>query len=95
MSEAGPPPPLLDLSKPLAGHQYKASLDREEYPSERYVRLFKDVVVFLLAVILVGIVAFLCCKALLVPGTQPDEQKWAMSILSAMVGGLVGYLVKR
>jgi hypothetical protein len=43
----------------------------------------------------VGVIAWLCCRALLSAATAPDEQKWAMSILSAMVGGIVGYLVRR
>jgi hypothetical protein len=52
-------------------------------------------VVFSGAIVLVGVIAWLCCRALLSSTTTPDEQKWAMSILSAMVGGIVGYLVRR
>ncbi len=87
--------PPFDLSAPPANHTYKASVEREEYPSERFVRLFKELVVFLCAITLVAVIAWLCCRALLSSTTTPDEQKWAMSILSAMVGGIVGYLVRR
>jgi hypothetical protein len=87
--------PPADFNKPPPNHIYKASIEREEYASERFVRLFKDVVVFLAAITLTGIIAWLCCRAVLSSSANPDEQKWAMSILSGMVGGIVGYLVKR
>jgi hypothetical protein len=90
-----PPPARIDFSTAPPNHQYKASIEREEYPSERFVRLFKDVVLFLAAIVLVGVIAGLCYRALVSPTATPEAQKWAMSILSAMVGGLVGYLVRR
>jgi hypothetical protein len=93
--ESQTPIPPADLSKPPPNHVYKASVEREEYASERFVRLFKDLVVFLAAIFLSGVIAWLCCRALISPSVNPDEQKWAMSILSGMMGGIVGYLVKR
>jgi hypothetical protein len=51
--------------------------------------------VFLLAIGFVVVVAYLCVSTVLNGTAGPEEKKWAMSILSAATGGLVGYLVRK
>ncbi len=68
------------LASPLPGHN---------------VRLFKGIVLFIVAVGFVLLIVWLCVRSLLSLTTQPDEKKWAMSILTAAAGGLIGYLVKK
>ncbi|MBX9643629.1 MAG: hypothetical protein K2W91_05945 [Novosphingobium sp.] len=85
----------LDLSAPPPNHKFSVSVEREETQEERYVRLFKDVAIFLLAVGFVVAVASLCYATLTSSTATPDEKKWAMSILTAISGGIVGYLVRK
>lgn len=71
------------------------SIAREETTSERRVRLFKDVTLFLLAIALVVAIVALCVHTLLTPDASADAQKWAMSLLTGAAGGLIGYLVRK
>jgi hypothetical protein len=86
---------IIDLNNPLADYRYKVSVEREETPGERTVRLAKDLVVFLLAVFFVGAIYWLCFTSVTSPSASVEEKKWAMSILSGGAGGLVGYLVRK
>ena len=58
----------LDFQRPPPGHKFKAPLEPDEAPADRYVRLFKDVVVFLLAV---GFVLTILVR----PLRKPDAAK--------------------
>lgn len=84
----------IDLNNPPPNHSYKLSVERAETEGERRLRLFKDTTLFVVALGLLVALAALCLLTL--TGTaSADEKKWAMSILSALAGGLVGYLLKR
>jgi len=85
----------IDLNAPPPGHKISASVEPEETTGERGVRLFKEVTLFVLAIVFVGIVTALCYNTLTSPAATPDEKKWAMSFLTAAAGGIIGYLVKR
>lgn len=93
--QARAPEPALDLGKPLPGHNYSSSITPQESVGDRRVRLFKDVALFVAALVFVGIIAWLCIRTLLNQQAAADEQKWAMSILSAAAGALIGYLVRK
>ena len=90
-----PPPGVIDLQDPPPNHKYKASIEPQETAADIYVRLFKDVVVFLVAVGFVLLIVWLCVQTLLSTSAMPDEKKWAMSILSAAAGGMIGYLIRK
>lgn len=85
----------LDLDKPTPGHNLSVSIQREETTGERGVRLFKDIALFLVAVAFVALIVWLCFSTLTSPGAAVEEKKWAMSIISAATGGIIGYLVRR
>ena len=85
----------IDLNQPPPNHKYKVSVEREETNAERTVRLGKDVALFVTALIFVGIIGWICVETLQSPRASADEKKWAMSILSAAAGAVVGYLVKK
>jgi len=40
-------------------------------------------------------VVALCIAALLSASTSADEKKWAQSVVSAAIGALIGYLVRK
>jgi hypothetical protein len=83
----------IDLDKPPPNHEYKVSVEREETKAERAVRLGKDVALFVAALALVAVVASICISAL--ANGSADEKRWAQSILTALMGGLVGYLIRK
>ena len=59
------------------------------------MRLFKDIALFLVALGFVVTIAFVCVRTLYDAARTADEKKWAMSVLSAAAGGIVGYLVRK
>ncbi|NOT68892.1 MAG: hypothetical protein HOP04_11380 [Methylophilaceae bacterium] len=85
----------IDLNTPPPNHKFSVSVEREETAGERNVRLFKDVTLFMVAVAFVTLIAWLCYSTLSAPNATADEKKWAMSVLSAATGGIIGYLVRR
>ncbi len=85
----------IDLDKPPPQHVYTVSVEPEESRAERYVRLFKDIALFLVAVGFVIAIAIICFRTLYEATSTSDEKKWAMSVLSAAAGGMVGYLIRK
>ena len=85
----------IDLDSPPPNHKYSVSIEREETPWELYVRLFKDVALFLVAVGFVVLIVRLCYETLSSSAASAEEKKWAMSVLSAATGGIVGYLLRK
>ena len=85
----------IDLNKPPPNHTYTVSVDPEETAGERSVRLFKDVVLFLIAAGFVIAIAVFCYLTMISTTASADEKKWAMSILSAATAGLIGYLIRK
>ncbi|WP_454918939.1 hypothetical protein [Xanthobacter sediminis] len=85
----------IDLDKPPPNHKYSVSVEREETDGERRVRLFKDVALFLVAIAFVVLIAALCTATLVSVSAGAEEKKWAMSVLSAAAGGIIGYLIRR
>ncbi len=85
----------IDLNNPPPNHRYKVDVAPEETPGERSVRLTKDLMVFLLAVGFVIVLAYFCVSTVLNAAAGQDEKKWAMSVLSAISGGLIGYIVRK
>jgi hypothetical protein len=79
----------IDLNTPPPNHQFSVSVEREETPAERGVRLFKDVMLFLVAIGFIAVIVWLCVLTLEDGKSSPDAQKWAMSVLSAAAGGVI------
>lgn len=85
----------IDLNAPPPNHKFKVSVEREETEGERGVRLFKDVALFVVALGFVVAIASLCYTTLSSTDASAEEKKWAMSLLTGAMGGIVGYLVKK
>ena len=85
----------INLDQPPAGHDLSISVEPTESAGERKVRLFKDVALFVVALVLVGAVLWLCVFTLQSSSASGDEKRWAQSVLSAAVGGVIGYLVRK
>ncbi len=85
----------IDLNNPPPNHKFSVSVEREETDGERRVRLFKDIALFVAALAFVMLIAWLCYSTLTSATAGPEEKKWAMSILSAAAGGIIGYLIRK
>ena len=67
----------IDLNSPPPGHEFSVSVERVETNGERYVRLFKDVVLFVTALVFVSLIVWLCFHTLDSADSSPDAQRWA------------------
>ncbi len=85
----------IDLDKPPPDHKLSVSIERVETVADRRVRLFKDLILFLAALTFVSLIVWLCYQTLASSAASPEEKKWAMSVLSAASGGVIGYLIRR
>ena len=86
----------LDLSAKLpSGHNYTATIAKDETPAEIKVRLFKDVATFTLVALFVLALGVICFLIVRDPNAGPDDKKWAMSFLTGVSAGVTGYLLKR
>jgi hypothetical protein len=85
----------IDLNSPPPNHKFSVSVEREETGGERGVRLFKDMALFVVAIGFVVLIVWLCYSTLASSTAAAEEKKWAMSVLSAATGGIVGYLVRK
>jgi hypothetical protein len=85
----------IDLNNPPADHNLTVKVEKTESDGDRYVRLFKDVLLFLVAVGFVVMVAWLCVETLHSASATAEEKKWAMSVIAAATGGIIGYLVRK
>ncbi|WP_445366407.1 hypothetical protein ACH5Y9_13360 [Methylomonas sp. BW4-1] len=85
----------IDLNNPPPNHTFSVSVDRQETDAERNVRLFKDLALFVVALGFVVLIVWLCYATLVATTTSAEEKQWAMSILSAATGGIIGYLLRK
>lgn len=83
----------LDLSAPPRNHTYTVSLCLDEKKGDRFVRLAKEIVLVGLAAGFVILIGWICVQALFSTHSTAEEKKWAMSTITAISGGLVGYLI--
>jgi len=86
---------FIDLNRPPPNHTYSVSLERAETAGERNVRLFKDVALFAAALGFVILIVWICFDTLTTDHAPPEEKKWAMSVISAAAGSIIGYLIRR
>ena len=85
----------IDLNQVPPGHKYNVSVEREESVAVHNVRLFKDVALFVLSLVFISILTWLCVTTLYSPDATQDAKRWAVSTLAGAAGGIVGYLVKK
>ncbi|MEI8572700.1 hypothetical protein U737_08050 [Methylomonas sp. LW13] len=85
----------IDLNNPPPNHTFSVSVDRQETDAERTLRLFKDLALFVVALGFVVLIVWLCYATLVATTTSAEEKKWAMSVLSAATGGIIGYLLRK
>ncbi len=72
-----------------------ATLTKKETDGERRVRLLKDMAVFAFALIVLGAAFLWSADITLDHAASPDDKHTAQTIIAALVGGLIGYLLKK
>lgn len=85
----------FDVNNPPPGRGYKVSLDKDETVEERWPRLIKDGLLFIAALALAGVVIGICIAVVLNASAMPEDRRWAMAVVSAAIGAILGYLLKR
>ena len=84
------------LSFDLVGKGDKKSRNVvEEKIDELCIRLLKKFVLVILAASFVILLGWICYETLASVFATADEKKWAMSSITAIAGGLTGYLIRR
>lgn len=85
----------LDLNNLSARTNVTVTVAREESHAERIVRLGKEIAISLFALVVGAVVVWLCVRSLISADANAEEKKWAMSVLAAIGGGVVGFLLPR
>ena len=88
-------PPTYDLSVTPPGHTYTATVRPQETSRDAWARVIKDFVLFVAALVFLGVLAWICFDTVRSLTAPAEEKKWAMSFLTGAAGGLVGYLIKK
>jgi hypothetical protein len=78
------------FSRPLTTDERKTKLRIEEWNAK--VGYVKDVLLWVMAIVSVGIFVYICLSLINNPISSADDKKWATSIISSMTTGLIGYL---
>ncbi len=83
----------LDLKELPADLQL--TLSKKETDSERWVRLVKDLIVFVLAICVLVLALVWSAWTLFERSASADNKHTAQTVIIAIVSGLVGYLVRK
>ena len=84
----------VNLDQVPEGHEVSVKLEKSESDGDARVRRLKDLALFFSALAGVFILLSLCIYVAMT-SPSPEDKRWSTSILTAIVGGLVGYLVKK
>ncbi|MET3124529.1 putative membrane-bound spermidine synthase [Oxalobacteraceae bacterium GrIS 2.11] len=84
----------LNVDKP-DGHDLTVSIEPVENALDQKARIFKEITLFVVGIVFISLIVGMCVATLYSSTSVPEEKKWAMSVLSAMAGAMVGYLVKK
>ena len=80
---------------PAEGRAVTVKIEPAEKAWDGRVRLVKDFIFFLFSIGVALVFLWICYQTLMSPAASPEEKKWAMSGLTALAGGLVGYWAKK
>lgn len=86
---------VVDLDKVPTGHEVSVTIEKSESDGDARLRRTRELVLMVCAVVGAGTFLFICYQTVTNPASSADDKKWATSIITAVVGGLVGALVKK
>ncbi len=84
----------IDLNELAKSHHLELTLtaSQEEDPGDARIRRFKEIALFLLSILLVVCVFLFCVYILFSTQASAVDQKWATTLIGAIISGLLGYL---
>lgn len=85
-------PKPTDLNALLVQKAYELTVKPSEDPADAAHRRRKDLALFMFALLGAGAIGAYCLWVLIEPSTSADDKKWAQSVLTAIITGLIGYL---
>lgn len=87
----------IDLNELAKSHHLELTItaSQEENPNDAQIRRFKEIALFLLSILLVICVFVFCVYILLSTHASAVDQKWATTLIGAVISGLLGYLTGR
>jgi hypothetical protein len=97
VDEGIPGPPIgysgdLHYGPPETPAERTSRLRREEADAAH--RRSKETVILWGVVIATAVVLIVCIGVVIVPGSPPENAKWATTLLTAIVSGGLGYLLR-
>jgi hypothetical protein len=99
MAERSNDPKSLDLGKQFDPKKFKVEIKTAEDPTEMDHRLRKEFFSFLvkdlctygIAILIVLVVLIYCFIVLVIRSSSPEEKNWAMSVLTSILTGAIGF----
>lgn len=89
--------PPLTTTTPIniAGHHTTLSVEPEEHADDRKLRLHKELVLFWFCLFAVAGALLACGYALVFTSLSSDDKRSVFAVLTLVLGGIVGYFLKR
>lgn len=78
----------------LGPHKVSLSIESRETDADATVRRVKDLALFFASMLGIGVLLWLCVS-IAASCESHEEKRWATSIVTAVVGGLLGYLLRK
>jgi len=88
-------PAPLDLGSIPEAYDFNATINSRPDPADARVERGKDVALFVVTLVLVSALASYCLYVVILEVGSADQIKWAQSLLAAVAGGLLGYLLPK
>jgi uncharacterized membrane protein HdeD (DUF308 family) len=66
---------------------------KREHPSDARNRRFKDMALFIVALVMVLAIFVFCMYVICNHGSNDNDKKWATTIVSGIISALLGYMV--
>ena len=99
MAERSRDPKPFPLAKQFDPKEFTVEIKTAENPTERAYRLRKEFLSFLvkdlctygIAILIVLVVLTYCFIVLVIRNSSPEEKSWAMSVLTSILTGAIGF----
>ena len=79
----------------IAGHNTTLSVEPEEHADDRRLRLHKELVLFWFCLTAVTVALLGCGYALTFTNLSSDDKRSVFAILTLILGGVIGYFLKK
>ena len=69
-------------------------LKKPEDPVFRNARIFNEIVLLIFGIAIVCFMLYFCISTIQSPISSPDDKKWAQSMLTLVLGSVIGYVTR-